>query len=809
MNNFFPLLILFASTFCAANTSPVITTQEIHFRAENASEAFIVWGMNGWTQADSSLHPEGSFMKDGLLCSPMILSQNEFQVLLKVPRNSTLDFVFWISKGPRGQSVDLWDTNQQPFKDYHLLAEQNNVLTITSALSVLPKAPLSITDFGFPVLIFSSLLFLTFYFLRKRKLTSSVTVYRSNRIIVISAFLLFLGLLLTRPSVSGSSWIFYLHPFDNAGKIFTEAYYDSILVFMLLSLFLILSFLFRNYNKIQMGIAISCSVLCLLVFSIGILNIRVVELLGKPFTYQWLYYSDFLKSADAKAAVSANVSSDYLLNFVCILLSFFFLGMLLIGISGIIRIRPVHKKVILSFCSILIFGYLFYSGTTIRSQNVDYSKLANPVVEFAASVNPFSFGPSLFTMEVEDSLKFQLNTSSRKEPGHPAAGIKNVIFFVLESTPAEYISAYGSKYNVTPELDAYLSSSVKFNNVYAHAPATNNSMVSILASVYPWISYSTITQEHPGINLPTISSELKHRGYRTGFFNSADNRFQKADEFLSVRKFDKINDCRAHSCEAPGFIIKDENWEFLNGKDDECTQNEMVDWIFMDPAKPFFAMMWTYQTHYPYFVSGTSVLYEGSDSTLNKYLNAVHHSDLVFGKMMKSLKEKGILDSTLVVVVGDHGEAFGRHDQITHASKIYEENLHVPCMFIHPSFKGETSSSIGGLIDISPTVLDLLGIDPPKEWQGKSLFNRTENDRVYFFAPWSDYLFGYREKNYKYIYNATRNETEIYDLNTDPMEERKINVSSEQERICHQRMASWAQYVNGSMDKLFSSQAKH
>src|SRR5207237_5760195 len=107
--------------------------------------------------------------------------------------------------------------------------------------------------------------------------------------------------------------------------------------------------------------------------------------------------------------------------------------------------------------------------------------------------------------------------------------------------------------------------------------------------------------------------------------------------------------------------------------------------INKEPGKRFFSVIWTYQTHYPYFFSEKEEKYDDSDPVFNRYLNAVKHSDLVLGNLLSELKRKGLFESTLVVVIGDHGEAFGRHDQTTHASKIYEENLHIPCVFINPS----------------------------------------------------------------------------------------------------------------------------
>jgi lipoteichoic acid synthase len=218
-------------------------------------------------------------------------------------------------------------------------------------------------------------------------------------------------------------------------------------------------------------------------------------------------------------------------------------------------------------------------------------------------------------------------------------------------------------------------------------------------------------------------------------------------------------------------------------------------------------MMWTYQTHFPYFSSGEEISFNPNDPVMNRYLNAVHHSDQVLGKLLDDLKAKGLFESTLVVVVGDHGEAFGRHQQITHAGGVYEENLHVPFILINPGFNQQQVKGVGGLVDIAPTIMNILGYPGSEYWHGKDLFTAKENDRVYFFTPWAaDYLFGYREGKLKYIFNATKNITEMYDLESDPLE--TTNIASqfpEKAEISHQRIAAWVQSINKYMNTLLAA----
>ena len=155
-----------------------------------------------------------------------------------------------------------------------------------------------------------------------------------------------------------------------------------------------------------------------------------------------------------------------------------------------------------------------------------------------------------------------------------------------------------------------------------------------------------------------------------------------------------------------------------------------------------------------------------------------------------------MLDSTLVVVVGDHGEAFGQHGHYVHGIDLYEEEIHVPLMLINRRlFHGETDSTLGGMIDVAPTILDLLGGPAPASFQGRSLFDSDRMGRVYLYTPRSKVLFGYREGARKFIYDAGADATELYDLHTDPGE--SLNVAGRSPGITllgKQRLAAWVQY---------------
>ena len=599
-----------------------------------------------------------------------------------------------------------------------------------------------------------------------------------------------------------------MDPIRDFLKLCVAGSHDAGFVAGLATGFLVVLILFRR--KEQPGRIIYASFLLAntLCFVIAVVHIRVMTVLGRPFNYRWLYYSDFLQSVDAHEALLGSLQwrivPAILIGALAYLVISLYLGKWIEARMRACRIPDW------AFASALLGGLLAWS-TLGRAQaeahHWPYATLANPVYEFTESWVTARRQPALFTMRTTVSETEFAPADHMYSIPAPHWAVKNVIVFVLESTPAEFLGAYGSTLGVTPALDQWARHAAVFENTYAHAPATNKSLFSILCSTYPWISYKSESEEKPDISLPSVVSELRERGFATGFFASGDLSFQRAREFLRARSFGYLEDYTQRKTSRA--IYRSEKWPFLNGSDDISTAESMATWFVQQhrAATPVFGMLWTNMTHYPYFTNSILLRFGTDENRLNRYLNALHAGDAAFSVFMKSLEQAGIADETLVVVVGDHGEAFGHHNQLTHARGIYEENCHVPLMLINSRlFNGQRYATVGGLIDIAPTIMEILGLPPSHQWQGRSLFDSRRTGRTYFFSPWSDFLFGYRDGKMKFLYNASQNRYEIYDLSRD--REERINViTNQREQTAHgvSQLAAWVQYQDRLFRRLMTS----
>ena len=531
----------------------------------------------------------------------------------------------------------------------------------------------------------------------------------------------------------------------------------------------------------------------------GVINIQIVKMIGQPLNYAWLYNSGFLRGLTEPRELGASMTWGTILGFIGLMAAMVTLAL---GLRALLR-RTAGMRTAIAIPALIVVYCLiaaWYQSDFYRPM------LQNPAVAF---VDSLLYTPTLrlFAMQANIDAKDFEPDATAAMPKARDARVRNVLLIVLESVPAQYMPIYGGEHPVTPELDRYRPYTRVYDAFYAHAPNTNKSLFSLMSGLYPSPDFLLETLEHPDGAFTTLSSVLKSRGYRTGFFYGADVRFGDADRFLEHRDFDTLKDYRTMGNGEPVYE-GDSGMPFLDSTDDATLASEVAQWIGQTGGDPFFAMMWTTQTHYPYIPSGEQVAYPGADEMHSRYLNALRETDKAVGALLGDMDKQGILDSTLVIVIGDHGEAFGQHKQFGHGSRIYQENVHVPLLLINRHlFKYERDSTVAGMIDIGPTALGVMGIPCPGSWQGKSVFAEDRCPRTYFMAGWSTSLFGYREGSRKYIFNATTETCEVYDLGKDAGELVDLSATLEPQEslLVQKRLARWVQYQRTALQHVVAA----
>ena len=351
----------------------------------------------------------------------------------------------------------------------------------------------------------------------------------------------------------------------------------------------------------------------------------------------------------------------------------------------------------------------------------------------------------------------------------------NILFITLDTTRADHLGCYGYDKVETPNIDRLAETGILFKNAICQAPLTLPSHSSIFTGTYPF--YHGV-RDNGGFYLEpdkiTLAEVLKAHGMATSAFVGAfvlDSRWgldQGIDHYYDNFDFSKYKRISLDSVQREGGEVREAFFEWF----EENHKKKFFSWIHLyDPHTPYEPPE-PYNTRYSTRPWG---LYDGE----------IAYVDEVIGKVLDKLSERDILEKTLIVIVGDHGESLGQHQESSHGFFIYDATVSVPLIIQIPSpeLRGKVIESQVETIDIMPTLLQILDLSIPQEVQGKSLIpfilgkNLGQERLAYSESYYPRYHYGWselkslRSSQYKYIL-APR--PELYDVINDPKERKNI-----------------------------------
>jgi glucan phosphoethanolaminetransferase (alkaline phosphatase superfamily) len=356
---------------------------------------------------------------------------------------------------------------------------------------------------------------------------------------------------------------------------------------------------------------------------------------------------------------------------------------------------------------------------------------------------------------------------------------KNVLIIILESAGAPYLKPYGAAEDPMPTVTQLSNRSLLFENASTVYPESIKGLMATLCSRYPAID--TAAELYASVRTPSIADVLKQSGYRTGLFHSGRFMYLGMREVLMDRAFDTLEDA--------GDIGGNHQSSF--GIDESATVQRTLNWIDHDKSRPFFAVYMPIAGHHPYETPSPGPFPD--DSEINRYRNALDYADQSVAELIAGLRARALESGTVLLIFGDHGEAFGQHDgNFGHTNFIYQENLHIPFLITVPGLDHQIRVHRPiSLIDVPGTICDLLSIDPPQQWQGSSALQKA--GMSLFITDYSLGLLGLRDGNWKFIYEIESARCKLFNLNDDPAE--MTNLAEAQPQRCENyrnRLLNWA-----------------
>ena len=359
---------------------------------------------------------------------------------------------------------------------------------------------------------------------------------------------------------------------------------------------------------------------------------------------------------------------------------------------------------------------------------------------------------------------------------------------------ADHLGCYGYPRDTSPNIDAFASDGVKFNNCYTPSPLTTPAFASVLTSLPPHKHGAKRNGLSIFDKIITLSQILKEYGYYSGAFVSNWTLKKKLTHL--DRGFDTYTE-----------ILNKKRWLGLINPEGEAPKvnREVYRWLHDNKEKKYFLFVHYTEPHEPYlyhkkfdkgFDKVDSEFYPAGSKhkKIKKYDTEVGFVDFYIGELLGRIKELGHYEDSLIIFLADHGESFGEHDYYGHGRRLYNSGLHVPLIVKMPGYEsGSTEVNWNtSLLDVAPTILSLLGHPVPEEMEGKNLFDAENPERPLYFEAYRGAIheetsqtfrlkvkpvrYGVLKHNHKLIYD---DEFEAYNLEKDIFELKNIYKNPE------------------------------
>jgi arylsulfatase A-like enzyme len=345
--------------------------------------------------------------------------------------------------------------------------------------------------------------------------------------------------------------------------------------------------------------------------------------------------------------------------------------------------------------------------------------------------------------------------------GIPPSG---VVLVTLDTTRADRLTPYGFMDASMPHLERLARESVVFDRAVTPAPLTLPAHASLFTGLYPHHHGVRDNADRPlAAGFTTLAETLRSRGFHTSAF--VGSAVLASDRGLS-QGFETYGDVPAGIRDTAG----------PRQRRAHSVIGDAIEWLEDIDHASFFLWAHLYDPHLPYDPPEPF-----RSRHLDSYVGEIAYADAQLGRLIEALERRDLLDRTIVIVAGDHGESLGDHGERDHGMLLYEGVLRVPLLARVPGVAARRVPSIVRLIDVMPTLLDLLDL-PAAAADGVSLAGVIDGREPGFeLEALSESMYpvrfgrrparAVRDGRFKLIDSSP---PELYDLERDPFERRNL-----------------------------------
>jgi choline-sulfatase len=352
-------------------------------------------------------------------------------------------------------------------------------------------------------------------------------------------------------------------------------------------------------------------------------------------------------------------------------------------------------------------------GGIWHERHIDLSELGGHDVRFR-----FTTTAAAYAEQEHASAAFPVWGSPQILAPRARNGRPNVVLISLDTVRADHQGGSLRGVRLTPWFDELALAGTIFEQAISTYSSTAASHMSLFTGVYPVTHRVRYPTHQRSADLSTLPQILNAAGYATA---AVTENAMILGQSGFAHGFDSYRE-KKHTLATAGAIDR----TFAAG----------VEWIEDHRARPFFLFLHSYEAHRPYTPTAEvlSVVPEvdpvGLDpnqlswqTSRRAYAAEIRYSDVALEGLFASLRRLEVLDDTLVVILSDHGGEFGEHGGTGHARTVFDEILRIPLLFWPPNRvpEGLRGSEQVSLIDVAPTIIDLVGAEPLTPIPGKSL----------------------------------------------------------------------------------------
>lgn len=494
-----------------------------------------------------------------------------------------------------------------------------------------------------------------------------------------------------------------------------------------------------------------------------------------------------------------------------------------------VRAKKQGRSQIVSWVSLTLILFLLTkaleadrSPTRLGPRKNTLMNCVNPQLTLATTIaRRFTLEPIDAVLDKNELQRLTTWTGPTADKDRPS-----VVFIAIEALRSDVVGLTHQGREVTPNLNRLARNGLNWTKAYSQSTHSDYADVCIVSSLYP-----LRTREHHYYRRrdpwpKTLAFDVfKQAGYRTAIISSQNEAWGCMDQFLETPNLDLFYDAQRSGAET--YISeKDRQFQYENDVGtfsagclyDPHTMSKAVSWMAerFEADEPFFISMNFQASHFPYELpEGTERPFQPCEITSdisfleypkekthivrNAYYNGLAHCDDQLGRMIESLELAGRLDDTILVIMGENGEAFHESGTVGHARDPVEPAIHVATVMHAPKYfpPGEEDYPLE-LVDLLPTVLGKLDWPTHPNFQGTDALSSTRvplHDRLLFFhanSPAANSDAVQWAGRWKFIQDHRTGRGFLRDIATNPEETHEF--SSEQPAIAAQLrelLAKW------------------